>query len=94
VRLASLHTALGYVGLTLASSVALADPASDRAMPWGPRPWCAESSYGSFPYCYYSTYQQCWADIWGRRNDSCIPNPYYRGGADAPRTQARRRRHS
>jgi hypothetical protein len=91
VRLGSLHIALAFVGLTLASGVALADPATDRAMPWGPRAWCSEGR--SFPYCYYYTYQQCWADNWGRNNNSCIPNPFYRPATDVPRT-GRRRRHS
>jgi hypothetical protein len=94
VRLGSLHIALAFVGLTLASGVALADPATDRAMPWGPRPWCAEGGFGTFPYCYYYTYQQCWADILGDSFDSCIPNPYYRGATDGRGTPARRRPHS
>jgi hypothetical protein len=89
MRLASLHIALGLVGLTLASSAALADPASDSAMPWGPRAWCARGR--SLPACYYYTYQQCWA---GRNNGNCFPNPFYRSDADAPRAPARRRSHS
>jgi hypothetical protein len=92
VRPASLHIALGFVGLTLASNVALADPATNRAMPWGPRAFCAQGR--SAPACHYYTYQQCRADTLGRNNSTCFPNPFYRSAADGPPTPARRRRHS
>jgi hypothetical protein len=94
MRLASLHIALGLVGLTLASSVALADPATDRAMPWGPRAWCADGGLASVPYCHYDTYQQCRADVRGDGEDNCTLNPFYGRATDTPRTPARHRRHS
>jgi hypothetical protein len=90
---ACLHIALGFAGLALFSSLAAADPATDRAMPWGPSAFCAEGG-NMFPYCHYNTYQQCKADVSGDGDDNCFPNPYYRGAIQAPAASPRRQRHS
>ena len=94
MRHASLRIAIGFVGLVSFSSLAAADPATDRAMPWGPRAFCAEGPRASFPYCYYNTYQECRDDVRGDGDDTCMPNPYYRGAIQAPPASPRRRRHS
>jgi hypothetical protein len=91
---ACLHIALGFASLVSFSSLAAADPASDRAMPWGPRAFCADGPRTPFPYCYYNTYQQCRADVRGDGDDNCIANPYYRGANQAPPASPRRHRHS
>jgi len=52
-------------------------------------PWCAVyTNRSGAQACYYATYEQCMATMWGI-GGYCVPSPYYRG----PRPHRRAHHH-
>ena len=64
---------------SLVAAVLLAGLSSAHAQSAYDYPWCAiYTNRSGAQACYYATYAQCMATMWGI-GGYCIPSPYYRG---------------
>ncbi len=65
--------------LLIAGTALLGGVSAGRAQSAYDYPWCAiYTNRSGAQACYYSSYEQCMATMWGI-GGYCVPSPYYRG---------------